>query len=676
MAPTFPHDVHQNIPSKPVLRPRLRTSNACHPCRLRKVKCDGSRPACARYSAERKTCPNIRSSSAAIVSQQVKHKRQVEDAVSFRSHVPIVSASPPACRPSFDTPLTPGTDSTTSTSRSYTRPELVEEEKELDTDNNRAYYTAHGRFAGEVAAAIDVRAGLAPAATSNLVPFVDAPLFGEIDLHAPYRVLNFAAELPPRAYADILVGIYWQYVHPMEPILDRELFFRDYNALYSKPGEPLNADRDIWLSILNVVFALAVQRQESMPLQKRDQEGNRYFQHAWALLRPEAVLWTPGSLELVQCLMLMNRYLHCTNNQQKTWMTAGLAIRIAQSLCCHLPEPSSEKEASQDHRLRRKVWASCVALDRCVSWSLGRTSAPSLIPLPSRANSTPSRSNHERSGENSDQITRGLELFEIGSQIQLAQTQTRNSVANKLGLPRLYQQDEYHAVAVQLEACLNKWEHDLPNDWKLQNLRMVSDKTSKSERCLLHLRLLHTRIFLYRPLLARFYSVKTHTPTAGPPESRKSSSLSDRLLKECAAMCVETAQRVTSLIIDTLEPGESIGLLPWWYRIYYLHIAGITFLAAMFTPELFDESISQSWRDVMSTLRSHVHLSAYVQQCIAIFETLSTRILETRKPKSDGGESVQPDEGADDFLMEDIFQDFGLDFNNYLFGTDDFFDIQ
>jgi hypothetical protein len=235
-----------------------------------------------------------------------------------------------------------------------------DQEPELQ-DQNRAYYSAHGQFAGEVAAAIDVRAGLAPAATSNLVPFVDAPLFGVLDLDSPRTVP--AKVLPPRAHADRLVSIYWQYVNPVELVLSRDRFFRDYEATYSRPGALLHADRDVWLSLLNVVFALAVQRQESTPLQERNEEGSRFFERAWALLPPETILWKPGTIELVQCLMLMNRYLHCTNNQLKTWMTAGLAMRIAQSMCCHLSEGSA-KDSCGERQLKQQVWASCVALDR------------------------------------------------------------------------------------------------------------------------------------------------------------------------------------------------------------------------------------------------------------------------------------------------------------------------
>lgn len=36
--------IDQHTPSKPLRRQRLRVSNACQVCRLRKIKCDGARP--------------------------------------------------------------------------------------------------------------------------------------------------------------------------------------------------------------------------------------------------------------------------------------------------------------------------------------------------------------------------------------------------------------------------------------------------------------------------------------------------------------------------------------------------------------------------------------------------------------------------------------------------------
>lgn len=136
--------------------------------------------------------------------------------------------------------------------------------------------------------------------------------------------------------------------------------------------------------------------------------------------------------------------------------------------------------------IERSVACNYIDWSSCVSWSLGRTSAPSLISLPNRADAMSTSASYLQGGKHAGHLSR--ELHEIGNQIQLAQTQTRNPLAARLGLPRLYQLDDYHAVAVQLDACINKWENDLPSDWKLKNLGKVVDRTSRTERYVLHLR--------------------------------------------------------------------------------------------------------------------------------------------------------------------------------------------
>lgn len=232
-------------------------------------------------------------------------------------------------------------------------------DKRKESDSQKAtYHAAHGQFAGEVAAAIDKRAGLATPATSSLVPFVDAPLFGELDLESPETDSGFETGLPPRAHADELVSIYWQYIDPTEPFLDREQFSHEYDALYSVDASGRHL---VWLNVLYAVLALAVQRKESTPFPRRQEEGSRYFRRAWALLRPETVIWKAPSLEGVQCLMLLNRYLHCTNNQHATWMTAGLATRLAQTMCCYHYVGG---ECRSDEEIKRRVWASCLSMHR------------------------------------------------------------------------------------------------------------------------------------------------------------------------------------------------------------------------------------------------------------------------------------------------------------------------
>ncbi len=170
-------------------------------------------------------------------------------------------------------------------------------------------------------------------------------------------------------------------------------------------------------------------------------------------------------------------------------------------------------------------------------------------------------------------------------------------------------------------------------------------------------------------MLARLYSIKSHERTAQP--TSQPPTLSDRLLRECAVSCLEAAQRITSLVADTFNSSEPIGLLPWWYRIYYLHIAGTHFLAAMFERDLFTVSVEQSWHRVLAALRAHEHLSLYVQQCVRTFEVLAAKIQDSRYAHTDrsGGAMRQGETPA--LYLDDIFQDMDFDFDDFLVGVED-----
>lgn len=199
----------------------------------------------------------------------------------------------------------------------------------------------------------------------DILAVADAPLFGPLDLDPPCPLSESAArQLPSRIDAERLGDIYFQHIDPIEPVLDQTSFLRIVEAAYFGSGARPSAEHDTRLSIMNLFLALAVQRQESIPQMKRQEEGKLYFKRAWALLRLDTVLWEPtGSIVLVQCLLLLNRYLHYTSHQHKSWMTSGLAIRVAQSICCQLPV-SSNADSASERRLKQQVWASCVGLDR------------------------------------------------------------------------------------------------------------------------------------------------------------------------------------------------------------------------------------------------------------------------------------------------------------------------
>lgn len=167
-------------------------------------------------------------------------------------------------------------------------------------------------------------------------------------------------------------------------------------------------------------------------------------------------------------------------------------------------------------------------------------------------------------------------------------------------------------------------------------------------------------------MLVRIYLLKSHA--ASFPAISKTPTLSHRLQRECARMCLEAAQQITSLIVEHLLLKNRIGILPWWYRIYYLHIAGTHFLAAMFDSELFTPDIEKSWYQVLEALRAHEHLSLYVKQCIQTFETLSAKIRDPSPTYLDADHHITSSQKQCAFFLDDLFQDVNFQMDDILFG--------
>lgn len=85
-------------------------------------------------------------------------------------------------------------------------------------------------------------------------------------------------------------------------------------------------------------------------------------------------------------------------------------------------------------------------------------------------------------------FTKMLELYEIANHIMLSQVSVSSNFADSLGLPRLYQKDEYFGTALQLDLCLNKWEKNIPPSLRPDIFRADADDVSHKQGVLLRLR--------------------------------------------------------------------------------------------------------------------------------------------------------------------------------------------
>ncbi|GIJ97924.1 hypothetical protein Aspvir_000030 [Aspergillus viridinutans] len=329
---------------------RYKAALACTTCRRRKVKCDGIRPVCGRCQTKtelQETCTYIPASA--------RRSRTV--------NVPLSSAAASSQLP------TPGTSAQT-----------CSEQSDLIGSPGAQAAGDPGEFSFEVKAAVEAKLGLPSSKKRCPIPLTDAPLFGLLSLPEIIDVAANPADnvLPPRKHADHLVSLYWRCLDPLEPLLNHRSFCTAYQALVD--GREMECNEQISLCTLNLVFALSTQLQESTPSEQRDSASRTFFLRAWHLLRPEIVLWQPGSVEIVQCLILMTRYLQCTRNLQQTWMALGSAVRIALNIGLDRSEKNLTV-SDRETQLTRDVWQQCVFMDRNLSWSLGRPSTVPSVPF-------------------------------------------------------------------------------------------------------------------------------------------------------------------------------------------------------------------------------------------------------------------------------------------------------
>jgi hypothetical protein len=167
--------------------------------------------------------------------------------------------------------------------------------------------------------------------------------------------------LPFRRNADNYIRCFWNFVHPLFPVLHKPSFAARYESLWESQSPVDESDENVtFIPTLNLVFALGCQFSDLVPAEKKAKAAAAFYGRSRSLLLYDIL----GSMQVtvVQWLLLSAIYLQSTSLATTCWTSVGLAIRLAQNLGLHL-EPSVV-ECQVDREMRRRVWHTCVVLDR------------------------------------------------------------------------------------------------------------------------------------------------------------------------------------------------------------------------------------------------------------------------------------------------------------------------
>lgn len=173
--------------------------------------------------------------------------------------------------------------------------------------------------------------------------------------------------LPQRRIADGFVEAYWAFVHPILPILHKPTFMKSYKTLWAA-GEDFDSDSGslldpVFLSTLNIVLAIGCQSSNQVVSGQKHIISEKLYQRSRQLFMDE-FLDSP-TLSVVQLLLLTGIYLQSTKYANRCWNSIGSAIRTAQSIGLHL-ERGSDSRVQLQREMERRVWHTCVFLDRLV----------------------------------------------------------------------------------------------------------------------------------------------------------------------------------------------------------------------------------------------------------------------------------------------------------------------
>ncbi|KZT01624.1 uncharacterized protein LAESUDRAFT_663600 [Laetiporus sulphureus 93-53] len=421
---------------------------------------------------------------------------------------------------------------------------------------------------------------------------------------------NFAPRMPDQATQELLLELYWTYVHPALPIVHKRAFMEDFrnsntssaDSPYSEmsegasPGTSSPASRRsrrVPTLLLLAMFSIAARySSETSRDEPPPQDGSiwtageNYLEDAKVILDSSYAASRPSTC---QALLLLGYREVGIGAMAQAWLYVGMAVRMAQDLGLH---KSADKWSSVGRALftatelqeRRRIWYGCVIMDKYVSAYIGRpvaicerdfdTELPSIEEPDEHELWQPHPSEPLRDGTVDPEFPEVVPV--PGRVISCFTESAKLSIILSMIMQCLYAiklPPNRQAEFSRLEKLLSKWYLDLPGHLRFD------PAAPKTPVPLPHILTLHmqywcTVLLLHRPFIR-------HMPDSSARPLSSSSKDSDGRAnsRKNHDICVQAANHITSIVSVYVE-NYTAKRAPV-YLCYYVFTAAIMHVATL-----------------------------------------------------------------------------------------------
>ncbi|KAH8705909.1 putative C6 transcription factor [Talaromyces proteolyticus] len=526
-------------------------------------------------------------------------------------------------------------------------------------------------FMQEIRQAINARVGVSPASGHD--GYQNNQTFNYVS-HQQRSSAGFVRKrlasdyvLPPRKLADELFQTYWVYVYPLYPFLDKKSFMQSYNSIWtgdwpststSSSSTPvLGVDEPTAICTFNMVLALACQYSHAVEEESRRDTAKTFFFRAKDCLQFDPVDSSNHSIHLVQALLLFGQYLQSIGSPHEAWGAIGVATRICHELGFHLKNESTIQTVRERETVRR-VYHGCVMMDRMLSMNLGRPPMVSVsmadsLPLPLDFDEDWEDGRDNRTAETSERASKGpstLSFFTHSAKLYSIMHKILLSIYPDEKVELLDDSERYFIglePTFQIDHDLTKWCRSIPDHLKINpalDSQPIEEQRSTFCRLsfILWARFLHVRLYLLRPIFARFciYSQIAHNHNnhiAGTTDHYAVSQIpsydmiSYRMALQCSILCVKTARELIAVICKQFTAERSWGRKPsWLLSVLHVYLAAAVLIAIRLRPdipwEVTEPEIEASWTSALEILRDYRSDSRSAQRCVAALEILHEKL--------------------------------------------------